>query len=114
MKNIRILTASALTFFASTSAASSVTGPMGGSEIFSASLAKGYESFTFEDDYTVFGGDRFSLQVQEPFNSAKLTISPIGEDGAQDTGVAPIPVPTAVWLFGSGLIGLVAVARRRT
>ena len=28
-------------------------------------------------------------------------------------GLAPIPVPPAVWLFGSGLLGLVAVARRR-
>ena len=27
--------------------------------------------------------------------------------------VAPIPVPAAVWLFGSGLIGLVGVARRK-
>lgn len=27
--------------------------------------------------------------------------------------LAPIPVPAAVWLFGSGLLGLVAVARRR-
>lgn len=26
---------------------------------------------------------------------------------------APIPVPAAVWLFGSGLLGLVGVARRR-
>ncbi|MGB5438653.1 MAG: VPLPA-CTERM sorting domain-containing protein [Gammaproteobacteria bacterium] len=29
------------------------------------------------------------------------------------TAVTTIPVPAAVWLFGSGLIGLVAVARRR-
>lgn len=27
--------------------------------------------------------------------------------------VAPIPIPAAAWLFGSGLIGLVGVARRR-
>ncbi len=26
----------------------------------------------------------------------------------------PIPIPAAVWLFGSGLLGLVAVARRRS
>ena len=27
-------------------------------------------------------------------------------------GLAPIPVPAAVWLFGSGLLGLVGIARR--
>lgn len=27
--------------------------------------------------------------------------------------VAPVPVPAAVWLFGSGLLGLVSVARRK-
>jgi hypothetical protein len=26
---------------------------------------------------------------------------------------APVPVPAAVWLFGSGLLGLIGVARRR-
>ena len=27
--------------------------------------------------------------------------------------VTPIPIPAAVWLFGSGLVGLAAVARRK-
>ena len=26
---------------------------------------------------------------------------------------AAVPVPAAVWLFGSGLLGLVGIARRR-
>ncbi len=35
--------------------------------------------------------------------------------GLDDIGwdVAPVPVPAAVWLFGSGLLGLVGVARRK-
>ena len=28
--------------------------------------------------------------------------------------LAPVPVPAAVWLFGSGLLGLVGIARRKT
>lgn len=27
--------------------------------------------------------------------------------------LAPVPVPAAVWLFGSGLLGLVGVARNK-
>ncbi|MBI5783055.1 MAG: VPLPA-CTERM sorting domain-containing protein, partial [Gammaproteobacteria bacterium] len=27
--------------------------------------------------------------------------------------VAVVPVPAAVWLFGSGLLGLIGVARRK-
>lgn len=32
---------------------------------------------------------------------------------AQFAGSSPVPVPAAVWLFGSGLIGLVGVARKK-
>jgi hypothetical protein len=31
----------------------------------------------------------------------------------QVSGVTPVPVPAAVWFFGSGLIGLVGIARRK-
>ena len=30
-----------------------------------------------------------------------------------DFGPAAVPVPAAVWLFGSGLLGLVGIARRK-
>lgn len=31
-----------------------------------------------------------------------------------DFSVTPVPVPAAVWLFGSGLLGLVGIARRKS
>lgn len=34
-------------------------------------------------------------------------------DGILDFTPTPVPVPTAVWLFSSGLIGLLGVARRK-
>ena len=35
------------------------------------------------------------------------------DDSDSDHGTPAVPVPAAVWLFGSGLIGLVGIARRR-
>lgn len=40
-------------------------------------------------------------------------VSTAGNAGAACGAPAVIPVPAAVWLFGSGLLGLVGVARRR-
>lgn len=37
----------------------------------------------------------------------------VGFNANFDFEVAAVPVPAAVWLFGSGLLGLVGVARRR-
>lgn len=45
----------------------------------------------------------------DAFNTLTMSYS-------DDTGLAPtgvIPVPAAVWLFGSGLLGLAALARRK-
>ena len=56
--------------------------------------------------------------------SAQILLLHILTDGTPGTGaifwddasleVSPIPVPAAVWLFGSGLLGLVGVARRKS
>ena len=45
--------------------------------------------------------------------------SPSGFDGIEvrihlEGSISTVPVPAAVWLFGSGLIGLIGLARRKT
>jgi hypothetical protein len=46
-----------------------------------------------------------SEMVNGPFIGQHLTFS--------GSAVAPVPIPAAVWLFGSGLIGLIGMARRK-
>lgn len=46
--------------------------------------------------------------------SANFDVTTMTFDGCSaNCGVPEVPVPAAVWLFGSGLLGLVGVARRR-
>lgn len=42
-----------------------------------------------------------------------LSSNDAGSSYSMTVTASPVPVPAAVWLFGSGLIGLVGVARRR-
>jgi len=50
------------------------------------------------------------------FNSAATayTMSGVYYDNLSLTGTPAVPVPAALWLFGSGLLGLIGVARRRS
>jgi len=55
-----------------------------------------------------------------PAFNANFDITSMHVDTCTDTGtgtdacqVAAVPVPAAVWLFGSGLLGLVGIARRK-
>ncbi|MDT8387422.1 MAG: VPLPA-CTERM sorting domain-containing protein [Thiogranum sp.] len=70
-------------------------------------------------DYGIFASslDLASIFGSGTFSGVRLDISNASAApsllGTTSAGVAVVPVPAAVWLFGSGLIGLVGIARRR-
>lgn len=59
----------------------------------------GYQTYVPGSSYLIY----FPTGSGWPFTAAKL----VGND------LAPVPIPAPVWLFASGLIGIVGVARRR-
>lgn len=87
----------------------------------------GYTFGDFSDRLSlgaIANGDSFTLETimavsvsTPPFEKGGLAL--IGDPGSIGTSpgisgsVGVVPVPAAVWLFGSGLIGLVGLARRK-
>lgn len=92
------------TFSGSFSAGSLLSGTFDNLELFDFGGGEG----TFDGELVYTGG---SLKGSLDFGFIEATFS--GSDFAAKIKVETVPVPAAVWLFGSGLIGLVGVARRR-
>jgi len=59
-----------------------------------------YKATVPQNDASGFGGVPYVLRLE-------------GSISGELPAVSAVPVPAAVWLFGSGLLGLVGVARRR-
>ena len=116
-----------------------IIGSTGGNVVFTDNLNGTWKAEYFNvsnvsgGSITLSGGNTFSLGInwgagyygdssyslQSSPDTYLINFDGQGADGSDKSGstlavdLAPIPVPAAVWLFGSGLIGLVGVARRR-
>jgi hypothetical protein len=69
------------------------------------------------DTITNIAGDGLNLYylASDPANAYLGDGKYALEDGGElMPGAAPVPLPPAVWLFGSGLLGLIVAARRRS
>ncbi len=54
--------------------------------------------------------DAFDLAYDNTFASFTAT----GLSGYAVSGTAPVPIPAAAWLLGSGVIGLAGIRRRKS
>jgi hypothetical protein len=46
-------------------------------------------------------------------DNSKLAFTGTGTIGIDNFGVSAVPIPATVWLFGSGLIGLIGLGRKK-
>jgi len=65
-------------------------------------------SMSYETGDTFLVGQGVVTDTTSPFYGIEITMGVYGNDPV----LSEVPVPAAVWLFGSGLIGLIGVARR--
>jgi hypothetical protein len=91
--------------------------------------ASGKEIFTYTDYFTYSGTDPYAVNLYMDLslncgfnvacdfgNTAKLGfILPEGVsfESQSNALLTSVPVPAAVWLFGSGMIGLIGIAQKR-
>jgi hypothetical protein len=76
-------------------------------------LERFYMTLTFSSDFSGFVGTAVGADVGGNIPAGK-TGNTWYKYNFSGTAVAPeVPVPAAAWLFGSGLLGLAGVARRR-
>ena len=81
----------------------SPAGRQGGGADFDAPIA-----FAALEEDGVFSGLLFVFAPFEAFD-----IDWVWGSDAPRVGVSAIPIPAAAWLFGSGLLGMIGIARRK-
>jgi hypothetical protein len=84
-----------------------VYGPLGDTDPFVQLVADYYWTGTEYNDNQTWTFD-FASGYQEPEYKSYVNLAL----GVMDGDIASVPLPAAVWLFGSGLMGLVGIRRR--
>lgn len=59
---------------------------------------------------TTTGGELYSVDSITSLPTLRFTDLPLNLRGL---ALAPVPVPVALWLFGSGLVAMAGLARRK-
>lgn len=67
--------------------------------------------FTLTEDTTIAVGPALDPTIGADWRKDDQLLTP--DYVSSTVTVSPIPVPAAVWLFGSGLLGMIGIARRR-
>ncbi|MDX2505336.1 MAG: hypothetical protein QNL62_12790 [Gammaproteobacteria bacterium] len=75
----------------------------------------------FQEEATMVAvGGEFESRAPDEWGWCRIDCLPFGvrvmlpDEFATYASFSPVPVPAAVWLFGSGLLGLIGIARRKT
>ena len=92
-------------------------GSSNGTEIpFAIGSGAGYTGHNADDGTNLYGifSTNLTLAGLGTFNGVQMDISAASAVPSLVGTTAVVPVPAAVWLFGSGLIALAGAARRRT
>lgn len=86
-------------------------------------MITGYDTSVFDPDTIIAGSSVFTLQLNDGatdfdgITSVQGHNVDVGEDfllsADGNLTLTAVPVPAAVWLFGTGLLGLLGMARRR-
>ncbi|MCP4332673.1 MAG: hypothetical protein GY785_08460 [Gammaproteobacteria bacterium] len=88
-----------------------------GGQVFTGKITADSDGSDGDDDYVLEGS--FDLSLLSLFNEETggriityLTMSCANDEAIVVGDVSPVPLPSAVWLFGSALIGFIGVSRR--
>jgi hypothetical protein len=85
-----------------------------GGGLYTASLGDSFDILSADSIFGTFDALSLAALGNSLQWDVNYILDPTGTDYVQLSVVSTVPIPASVWLFGSGLLGLMGVARRNT